>query len=69
MQFLSIPEDVVGPDGTFVLAVQRILPLPQLGVPVTPHPLHPTTPLNPGPGEIVRIVLRDDMSLTFEVIP
>lgn len=69
VEFLRIPSGVVGPDGTFHVAVQRILPLPQLGVPATPHPLHPTTPLQPEPGEIVRVVLHEDMGLTFEMIP
>jgi hypothetical protein len=69
VEFLSIPPEAVGPDGTFHIAVQRILPLPQLGVPTTPHPLHPTTPLRPESGEIVRIVLHEDMGLTFEMIP
>lgn len=69
VEFLAIPDEAMGPDGTFHIAVQRILPLPQLGVPATPHPLHPTTPLRPEPGETVRVVLQEDMGLVFEMIP
>ena len=65
VEYLRIPDEAMREDGTFRIAAQKVLPLPQLGVPATPHPLIPTTTLDPEPASWIRIVLDDQMGLRF----
>lgn len=68
VEYIRIPEEARDNDGTFRIAVQKVLPLPQLGVPATPHPLIPTPALDPEPVTDLRIVLDDQMGLVFAEI-
>jgi hypothetical protein len=67
--YFQIPDAAISPDGRFRVAVQRILPLPQIGVPATPHPIIPSPMLSPAPNETARLVLDGNMTLTHNMVP
>lgn len=60
-----VPEEATDAEGDFRIGVQKVTPLPQLGVPAAAQPIHLTPELSPGPLETVRL----DVSPTMELVP
>lgn len=69
LEYFAVPDDVRGQNGSYRIAIQAILPLPQIGVSASPHPLQVTPTLSPAPQETVRIVVDGNMELSVDMVP
>ena len=69
MEYFSVPDSLRSDDGSYRIAVQPILPLPQIGVPASPHPVEVTPTLSPSPVETVRIVVDANRALSVDMVP
>lgn len=69
LEYFSVPRSLRRDDGSYRIAVQPILPLPQIGVPASPHPVDVTPVLTPSPEETVRIVVDANRALSVGMAP
>lgn len=68
LEFFDVPETAMSSSGEYRIGVQQVTPLPQIGVPATPHPMLASSVLSPNEDETVRITVSHDMTLSEVVV-
>ena len=71
LEYFQIPSEARTSQGTFRVAIQGIIPLPQIGVPAEPYPLEVTGTLSPAAEETVRVVVEEEgeaLQLSYDMV-